>query len=63
MIVIESGTNRSCLTITINSSPVIEGREEINLAINATATNAAIVNGMTTVVISSDAGMWLPLYS
>ena len=55
MIVIESGTNRGCLTITIISSAVIEGQEEINLAINTT-TVAAVVDGMTTVVISTDGG-------
>ena len=52
---IESGTNRGCLTITIISSPVIEGREEINLAINTTTTMAAVVGGTTTVVIRGNA--------
>ena len=56
MIVIESGTNRGCLAITIISSAVIEGQEEINLAINTT-TVAAVVDGTTTVVISSDGSM------
>ena len=55
MIVIESGMNRGCLTTIVISSAVIEGQEEINLGINTT-TVAAVVDGMTTVVISTDGG-------
>ena len=63
MINILTGTNRGCLTINIIASPVVEGREELILFINEQNLTANVLDGDTTVIITSDGGMSLQIYS
>jgi hypothetical protein len=53
-IVIPANMARSCLTVTILKSEVVEGEEEIRLAIDSTAVNATVVDAETTIVIAPD---------
>ena len=53
MIGIHPGMSRSCLTIIIFSSAVVEHHEEINLAIGKDIAAEVIVNASTTIVIES----------
>ena len=59
MINILTGTNRGCLTINIIASPIVEGREELILFINEQNLTANVLDGDTTVIITSDGGMSL----
>ena len=56
MINILSGMSRGCLTITILPSDLVEGDEDIHLAINEETTMATVEEGNTTVIIASDGG-------
>jgi hypothetical protein len=49
-----SGMSRGCLTITILPSDLVEGDEDIHLAINEETTMATVEEGNTTVMIASD---------
>ena len=64
VITIMSGTSRGCLTITILPSDLVEGEEEIHLAINEGTTLATVEQGNTTVMIASDGGnVLLPVFN
>ena len=56
MINILSEMNRGCLIITILPSNLVEGDENIHLAINEETTMAIVEEGNTTVMIASDGG-------
>ena len=56
VIIIQTGTSRGCLGISIIQSSLVEGSEMINLAINQTTTAANVVNGTTTILITGDGG-------
>ena len=58
-IVIPANMARGCLTVTILQSAVVEGEEEIRLAIDSTAVNATVVDAETTIVIAPDGGKTL----
>ena len=47
--------SRGCLTVSILESALVEGEEEIRLAIDSSV-DAAIVAGETTIMIASDGG-------
>ena len=60
LIVIPANMARGCLAVTILGSAVVEGEEEIRLAINSGAVNATVQDPTeTTIIIAADGGKTL----